>query len=301
MQAQSAHCLEPRRSFRWIATAERLEADDTITLVPSSPRLLAIFAHPDDESFCAGGALALLAARGVRVTVLNATRGDAGSADPALLEAAGVNDIAALRVLEMHRACDALGVETPLWLDYHDSGFHKPSAFPNRLVNTDPLEVAAKLLEVIRDLRPDVLMGFDPHGYYGHPDHVIMHRAVHAAFFMAGHLPHPPRRLFYPMPSTAMIHRFNTAGFGSLEPTRFAVHPRDAAVTVDATPVLERKRGAIAAHASQSAPGSGIDRLLPELREIGQPRILTEELYALGATRDAIPRFPLEDFFDGLE
>ncbi|NJK46473.1 MAG: hypothetical protein HC933_21475 [Pleurocapsa sp. SU_196_0] len=62
--------------------AAPLEADDTITPVSSSRHLLAIFAHPDDESFCAGGALASLAARGVRVTVLNATRGDAGSANP---------------------------------------------------------------------------------------------------------------------------------------------------------------------------------------------------------------------------
>jgi N-acetyl-1-D-myo-inositol-2-amino-2-deoxy-alpha-D-glucopyranoside deacetylase len=262
--------------------------------------VLAIFAHPDDESFCAGGALALLAQRGARVVVLNATRGEAGSAHPDLLEAAGVNDVAALRTLEMTRAVNALGLEEARWLHYHDSGFHRPSAFPNRLADADPLNVAADILEVIRDLKPGILFGFDAHGYYGHPDHIAMHRAVQAAFFMAGHLEHAPRRLFYPMPSLEMIERFNRAGFGDLHWTRFAVPPRDAAVTVNATSVLERKRAAIAAHASQSAPGTGIDRLLPELREPGTPTILTEELYVIGATRGVIPRFPLEDFWDGL-
>ena len=55
--------------------------------------LLAIFAHPDDESFCAGGALATLAAAGTEVHLLCLTRGEAGSVDPALLEAAGVNSV----------------------------------------------------------------------------------------------------------------------------------------------------------------------------------------------------------------
>jgi N-acetyl-1-D-myo-inositol-2-amino-2-deoxy-alpha-D-glucopyranoside deacetylase len=262
--------------------------------------VLAVFAHPDDESFCAGGALALLAKRGARVVVLNATRGEAGSAHPALLEAAGVDDIAALRTVEMRHACEALGLEEARWLNYHDSGFHRPSAFSNRLADANPLEVATDILEVMRDVRPDVLFGFDPHGYYAHPDHIAIHRAVHAAFFMATHLEHAPRRLFYPMPSIDMIERFNRAGFGDLEATRFAVPAKDAAVIVDASSVLDQKRAAIFAHASQSAPGSGIDRLLPELRQTGSPQILTEELYVLGAARGVIPRFPLEEFWDGL-
>jgi N-acetyl-1-D-myo-inositol-2-amino-2-deoxy-alpha-D-glucopyranoside deacetylase len=268
--------------------------------MPSSRTLLAIFAHPDDESFCAGGALALEAARGHRVVVVSATRGEAGRADAALLEAAGVRDVAALRTLEMNAACVALGLEPPRWLSYHDSGFHQPSPFERRLADADPLEVALELLEVIREWRPDALVGFDAHGFYGHPDHIAMHRAVHAAFFLAGQLPHPPRRLFYPMPTRAMIERFNRAGFGALDAARFAADPRDAAVIVDATISLERKRAAIAAHTSQSAPGTGIDRLLPELRQSGTPRILTEELYVIGATRGIVPRFPLEGFFDGM-
>jgi N-acetyl-1-D-myo-inositol-2-amino-2-deoxy-alpha-D-glucopyranoside deacetylase len=260
--------------------------------------LLAIFAHPDDESFCAGGALSMLAAQGTRVFVLTATRGEAGSAAPELLEAAGVNTISELRTLEMEQACEALGLEAPLWLDFQDSGFHRPSEFPRRLVDADPHEVSAAMLRVIEALRPDAIMTFDPHGFYGHPDHVAVHRAALAAYFMSGHLPEPPLRLYYPLPSPAMIERFNRAGFGDLEPGRFAVSPLDIALRVDATLTLEAKRAGILMHASQSAPGSGIDRLLPELSSNETSRLLTEEFYALGGTRTPVLELPLTGFWD---
>ena len=140
--------------------------------------LLAIFAHPDDESFCAGGALAMLVAAGTRVHLLCLTRGEAGSVDMALLEAAGTASVCELRTLELERACAVLGVQPPLWLAFHDSGFHRPSALPRRLVNADPVSVSAQILSVIETLEPDALMTFDPHGFYGHPDHVATHRAA---------------------------------------------------------------------------------------------------------------------------
>jgi N-acetyl-1-D-myo-inositol-2-amino-2-deoxy-alpha-D-glucopyranoside deacetylase len=260
--------------------------------------LLAIFAHPDDESFCAGGALSMLASQGTKVFVLTATRGEAGSVAPELLEEAGVNTISDLRTLEMERACGALGLEAPLWLDFQDSGFHRPSAFPRRLVDADPHAVSAAMLRVIETLRPNALMTFDPHGFYGHPDHVAVHRAALAAYFMSGHLEKPPLRLYYPLPSPAMIERFNRAGFGNLEPGRFAISPADSALRVDATATLEAKRAGILAHASQSAPGSGIDRLLPELRQGETSSLLTEEFYAIGGTRTPVLKWPLTSFWD---
>jgi N-acetyl-1-D-myo-inositol-2-amino-2-deoxy-alpha-D-glucopyranoside deacetylase len=258
--------------------------------------LLAIFAHPDDESFCAGGALSMLAAGGARVFVLTATRGEAGSAAPELLEATGVNTISDLRTLEMERACKIMGLEPPLWLDFQDSGFHRPSALPRRLVDADLHEVSAAMLRVIERLCPDAIMTFDPHGFYGHPDHVAVHRAALAAYFMSGQLPKPPQRLYYPLPSPAMIERFNRAGFGKLEETRFAISPADTALRVNATATLELKRAGILAHASQSAPGSGIDRLLPELRNSEPSSLLTDEFYAIGGTRTPVPKLPLTGF-----
>ena len=259
-------------------------------------KLLAIFAHPDDESFCAGGALAMLAAAGTQVHLLCLTRGEAGSVDPALLEAAGAASVSELRTSELERACGVLGVQPPLWLAYHDSGFHRPSVFPQRLVDADPISVSVLIANVIETLEPDALMTFDPHGFYGHPDHVATHRAALQAWFISGHQPRPPHRLYYPLPSMAMIERFRSAGFGDLEPQRYAVSRSDIAVRVDARPVLERKRAAILAHASQSSAGSGIDRLLPELRLGATSSLLTEEFYALGATRSSVQSWPLEGF-----
>ena len=258
--------------------------------------LLAIFAHPDDESFCAGGALATLAAAGTEVHLLCLTRGEAGSVDPALLEAAGVNSVSELRTNELERACQVLGLEPPLWLAYHDSGFHRPSAFSSRLVDADPISLSRLIASVIETLEPEALMTFDPHGFYGHPDHVATHRAALQAWFISGHLPRPPQRLYYPLPNVALLERFRSAGFGDLEPQRYAVSASDIAVRVDASAVFERKRAAILAHASQSNAGSGIDRLLPELRLGTTSSLLTEEFYALGATRSAVPRWPLEGF-----
>lgn len=258
--------------------------------------LLAIFAHPDDESFCAGGALATLAAAGTRVSVLCLTKGEAGSVDPALLKTAGVRSLAELRTNELERACALLGLEPPLWLAYHDSGFHRPSAWPRRLVDADPQTVSTQIASLIQTLEPQALMTFDPHGFYGHPDHVATHRAALRAWFMAGHLPHPPQRLYYPLPSPAMIGRFRSAGFGDLEPRRYAVSPSDVAVHLDASAVFDQKRAAILAHISQSGAGSGIDRLLPELRLGTTSSLLTEEFYALGATRSVVTRWPLKEF-----
>ena len=259
-------------------------------------KLLAIFAHPDDESFCAGGALAMLAAAGTRVYLLCLTRGEAGSVDAALLEAAGAASVSELRTSELERACQVLGLEPPLWLAFHDSGFHRPSAFPQRLVDADPISLSTLIANVIGTLEPDALMTFDPHGFYGHPDHIATHRAALQAWFISGHLPRPPERLYYPLPSLALIERFRSAGFGDLEPQRYAVSTSDIAVRVDASPVLERKRAAILAHSSQSSAGSGIDRLLPELRLGATSSLLTEEFYALGATRSSVTRWPLEGF-----
>jgi N-acetyl-1-D-myo-inositol-2-amino-2-deoxy-alpha-D-glucopyranoside deacetylase len=258
--------------------------------------LLAIFAHPDDESFCAGGALATLAAAGTRVDLLCLTRGEAGSVAPALLKAADVQSVAELRTNELERACELLGVQPPLWLTYQDSGFHRPSASPRRLVDAHRRAVSEQIAGVIATLEPEVLLTFDPHGFYGHPDHIATHHAALQAWFASGHFPQPPERLYYPIPSAAMIERFRNAGFGDLEPQRQALSSTEIAVRLDASPVAQHKRAAILAYISQSGAGSGIDRLLPELRLGTTSSLLTEELYALGATRFDGAAPPLEGF-----
>jgi LmbE family N-acetylglucosaminyl deacetylase len=127
-----------------------------------SPALLAVFAHPDDETFRPGGTLALLAQRGVRVQVLTATRGGAGSrGDPPICSS---EELPAVRESELRSACAALGIEPPILLDYQDG----------HLAEADPETIVAEILAVVEDVCPQVMLTFGPDGLSGHPDHIAI-------------------------------------------------------------------------------------------------------------------------------
>lgn len=137
--------------------------------LPSS-RLLAVFAHPDDESYRPGGTLALLARRGVQVQVLTATRGQAGSCgDPPLCRP---EELPAVREQELYCACAALGIEPLHILDYQDG----------HLSQVDPEQLIAHILDVVQQVRPQVILTFGPDGLSGHPDHVTIGRCAAEAF-----------------------------------------------------------------------------------------------------------------------
>ena len=121
-------------------------------------RLLAIFAHPDDESYRAGGTLALLAQKGVQVWVLCATRGELGILD------LGPEETGEIRKTEMECACRALGINSPLFLDYRDG----------TLAQVEEERAVEQIVQVIRKLRPEVLLTWPPSGVSGHADHVAV-------------------------------------------------------------------------------------------------------------------------------
>ncbi len=136
----------------------------------ATPVLLAVFAHPDDETFRCGGTLALLARRGVRVHVLTATRGEAGSCgDPPLCRP---DELPLVRERELRCACAALGIEAPIVLDYRDS----------TLADVANEEGAGHVMAAVRELRPQALLTWPPHGLSGHPDHVAVSRWATRAF-----------------------------------------------------------------------------------------------------------------------
>jgi LmbE family N-acetylglucosaminyl deacetylase len=124
--------------------------------------LLAIFAHPDDETFRCGGTLALLAQRGVSVHVLTATHGEAGACGEPLL--CTQEELPALRERELRCACTALGLDQPHLLDYTDG----------RLAEVDPKQATAHILTAVRAIRPQVLLTFGPDGLSGHSDHIAI-------------------------------------------------------------------------------------------------------------------------------
>lgn len=147
--------------------------------------LLAIFAHPDDESFGTGGTMARYAAQNVRTGLVCATRGEAGEiSDPSL---ATQDSLAQVREDELRCAAQALGVGELFVLDYRDSGMAgmPENEDPRSLVKADAEEVVGDLVAIIRRFRPTVVVTFEPGGGYGHPDHIAIHHHTVAAFHAA--------------------------------------------------------------------------------------------------------------------
>jgi LmbE family N-acetylglucosaminyl deacetylase len=134
------------------------------------PCLLAVFAHPDDETFRPGGTLALLSQCGVEVHVLTATRGQAGSCgDPPLCTQ---EELPAVRESELRCACAALGLEPPRLLDFQDG----------HLTEVTPEEISEHILRCVTEINPQVLLTFGPDGLSGHADHIAIGQAAAQAY-----------------------------------------------------------------------------------------------------------------------
>jgi LmbE family N-acetylglucosaminyl deacetylase len=150
------------------------------------PRLLGVFAHPDDETFCAGGALARYTNEGCEAMVVSATRGEAGQIRDATR--ATRRTLGAVRERELEAACAALGVGHVRCLDYGDG----------TLADADGAELRAAVLAVMAEFSPDVVITFGDDGAYGHPDHTTISHATTDAFFAAiAELDRPPGRLYH--------------------------------------------------------------------------------------------------------
>ncbi len=159
-----------------------------------SHTLIFVGAHPDDESFGPGGTLAEYALRGARVYYACATRGEVGAADPEHL--AGHASPGDMRWAELTAAARELGLADVIHLGYRDSGM--PGSADNRhpeALAAAPLdEVAGRVVQVLRDVRPQVVITFDPIGGYRHPDHIAVHHATVKAFHAAGQAAEYPER-----------------------------------------------------------------------------------------------------------
>jgi len=233
--------------------------------------ILAVLAHPDDESFGLGGTLALYARKGYYTYLICATRGEAGTVDPEHLN--GFKDTAELRTQELDRAAKILGLKEVFFLDYRDSGMPgtEENKHPDAQINRSIDEVAGRVVRYIRELKPDVVLTFDPIGGYKHPDHIHIHKATVLAFEKADDAsfhpeagsPFKPRALYYQVFSRrifiCMVRLMPLFGqdptkFGrnkdvnlkELAEVDFPVHAR-----VDITPVADIKLEAGRQHASQ--------------------------------------------------
>jgi len=270
--------------------------------------LLVVLAHPDDEIFH-GGMLAHLSGRGVRVTLACATNGEAGKPHPSV---GAVDDLGALRVEELKLSCERLGIEPPVLLGFHDSarGNRQRHSDPRALANVDMLEVEAAIRRLIQDVKPHVLLTFDPNGGYYHPDHLAVHRATTAAFFSSGTLgDSSPERLFYGTVQRDVFRVFSEKSRGrgitdGLDPDVFGTAAEMMAVSFDASPLVHRKFMALAAHRSAfgvteemlSSPPPSARAMLDAFRPVFE-----REVFVLGGTRIPVTQWPLLDFFDGVQ
>jgi N-acetyl-1-D-myo-inositol-2-amino-2-deoxy-alpha-D-glucopyranoside deacetylase len=270
--------------------------------------LLVALAHPDDE-ILHSGILAHLSDRGARVTLVCATNGEAGKPHPSV---GPIDDLGAHRVKELQLSCARLGIEPPVLLGFHDSARKDRQRHddPHALANVDMLDVEAAIRGIIADVKPHVIMTFEPHGGYYHPDHVAIQRATTAAFFSSGVMGvEAPERLFYGAMLRDVFSTFADASRGrgildGLDPDIFSTTPEMIAVSFDARPYLERKLAAIAAH--RSAFGLTLEMLKspppPAAHMLAAFRpVLAREVFVLAGARGPVSRWPLEDFFDGLE
>lgn len=242
-----------------------------------SKRLLAVLAHPDDESFGPGGTLAKYAAQGVDVHIAIATDGAAGSV------AAGYEDrraeLASIRAEELRQAVKILGATLHM-LNYRDSGYIGDPAndHPLAFINLAAEEVVPEIVRLIRQVRPQVVLTHDETGGYLHPDHIRCHEVTRAAFFAAGDPtrypevgpePYAPRRLYCTaLPDTwPRIWAFLMRLRGQ-DPTRLGRNkdidlteigvPRSAIHTrIDVRNVYDIKQKASAEHDSQGGGGFG--------------------------------------------
>ena len=270
--------------------------------------LLIVLAHPDDEIFY-GGVLAHLSERGVRVTLACATDGEAGKPHPSV---GPVDDLGSLRVEELRLSCARLGIEEPLLLRFHDSARKERQRHddPHALANVDMLDVEAAIRGIIEDVKPHVIVTFEPHGWYYHPDHLAIQRATTAAFFSSSMMgSEAPERLFYTTMLRDVFRGLADASRGrgiidGLDPDVFATAPEMIAVSFDASPYLERKFSALAAHRSAFGVTPEMLKNPPpvaaQMLQVFRP-VFEREVFLLGGVRGPVRRWPLRDFFDGLE
>ncbi|REE72514.1 N-acetyl-1-D-myo-inositol-2-amino-2-deoxy-alpha-D-glucopyranoside deacetylase [Rhodococcus wratislaviensis] len=289
----------------------------------SERRLLLVHAHPDDETLTTGGTIARYAAEGADVHVLTCTLGEEGEVigeEWAQLVADAADQLGGFRIGELTSALSCLGAGRPRFLlgagHFRDSGMAgtASAADPRAFVNADLDSVTAAMVAVIRELRPHVVVTYDPDGGYGHPDHIQVHTITTAAVEAAGSARYPDRgepwdvaKLYWTVTEASAlesgIRRIGDIpdGWRLPEPGELpSVPDTDVTTVIDVRGVLDAKTKALSAHATQvTVAPSGTEYALSN--DIAQP-ILAEEHFVLvrGAAGDRDADGRERDLFAGI-
>src|SRR5258707_3559979 len=262
----------------------------------STKRLLGLFAHPDDEGTMSG-ALLQYGASDVETGLVCATLGEVGEiADPSL---ATPENLGQVREGEMRAAAEVLSVDHLWFLGYRDSGMAgtAENQDPRAFAQASGAEVVGKLVAVIRQFRPQVIVTFDETGGYGHPDHIAIYRYTTSAFYAAADAVQYPElgpahgvsKLYYTaFPRSAIramgewMRSQNYQGsFGNLDPEKLGLPDELISVELDVEPWLETKARSWAMHRTQMDPNNPMARLPEEV----QRKWRRNEYYQLAASR----------------
>lgn len=283
----------------------------------SQRRLLACFAHPDDEAFPVGGALAAHAARGVDIRLITATLGEEGEIRQ---EGTATREtLPSVRRVELACAARALGLASHRVLGYRDSGMVNSPAnsHPNAYINAPSLEVVEQFVEEIRTFKPQVVLTFEPGGLYGHPDHIAVSRHAGEALNLAsdpeafpgqlknGVLPHQAQRLFQSARPkgfrTMWATKLSAAGVDfpmpSPEQEEQGTPVEEIHLELDVDGQLEAKMACILCHRTQVAADWPYHRVPREVTA----SILGREFYIRAFPAVQPGEMISEDFFAGLE
>jgi LmbE family N-acetylglucosaminyl deacetylase len=256
--------------------------------------MLVIFAHPDDEAFGTGGTLAKYASVGVRTSLVCATKGEVGEiSDPDL---ATPDTLPSVREQELLCSAETLGIEEVIFLGYRDSGMigTPDNEHPDAFTQANEEEVIDKLVGIIRRVKPQIVLTFEPNGGYGHPDHIAIHHHTVSAFHKAaqedygvelGEAWHTDRLIYTAIPKSFFVDmrsRLLALGEDTSDLDRFDeagnVWPDDQVdVEVDVSDVVDRKWSALQCHQTQFGP----DNLFRRLPDEDAKALMSREYFAI--------------------
>jgi len=248
----------------------------------SNQRLLLVHAHPDDESITTGATMAYYAARGAQVTLITCTLGEEGeilAPEYEQLAADQADQLGGLRIAELAEAMRALGITDHRYLGgagrFRDSGMmgtpanEHPRAFWRAASDPVVFDAAvAAAVEVVREVRPQVVVTYDDNGDYGHPDHIMAHRVATAAVERAADPgygdgePWTVSKVYWTAtPKSVLRQGFEAIqghadlpfGVASVDELPFGVDDEVVTTVLDGTGFGERKLAALRAHRTQIA------------------------------------------------
>ena len=253
--------------------------------------LLAVFAHPDDEAFSIGGTLSRYAAEGVDVHLVSATRGEAGEIrDPKLATKANLPQV---REKELRCACETYGIHPPQFLDYVDG----------QLAIVNQGQAVGKLVRIIRELQPQVMVTYGPEGIYGHYDHIAIHRWTTIAFDLAADAgcypdgtgtcsPHQVSKLYYAVMPEEMLEAMSvngrppTVNMDGVPFPMVGYKPEQINAVIDVREYFITKMAGLMCHATQIS----VEETPQDVEKLANSPLTHSEFFLLGKTAATVPQ-----------